>query len=294
MSTNNRLDFSKRIKDQLAKRVGYHCSNPNCGIGTVGPSSQDDESTSIGVAAHIYPAAPSPKGPRYNPDIDPSEIKKISNGIWLCNNCSTEIDRDPNKYPPELLKKWKKEAEEKASLAFSSKTKRSQIPIAYDGYLFENRLEATWAAFFKELNWTYEYKPFDFGEWKPKFKIVTEAPSNNQFYADVLLSKEFDKNKRIEIGKATNYAGNILILSDNPFSEDEASESYPNRIGFLSIEGKPEDGDFEFRVSAVFDFYGEGYNIHDLGMLKSEEYDLLEKGSNFCRGIWKKCKNSIK
>ena len=33
----NRDDFTKRIKETLAKRVGFHCSNPSCKIITSGP-----------------------------------------------------------------------------------------------------------------------------------------------------------------------------------------------------------------------------------------------------------------
>ncbi len=38
----------------------------------------------------------------------------IQNAIWLCSNCATRIDRDPNLYSRELLNTWKEKAEETA------------------------------------------------------------------------------------------------------------------------------------------------------------------------------------
>lgn len=107
--TNNRHNFTAKTIDILAKRVGYLCSNPDCIKHTIGPHQQPDKATSIGVAAHI--TAASPGGARYDDNISEIERKSIENGIWLCSNCSTLIDKDPEKYPKELLIKWKKIAE---------------------------------------------------------------------------------------------------------------------------------------------------------------------------------------
>ncbi len=40
--------------------------------------------------------------------------KSIGNAIWLCSNCATKIDIDPNGYPANLLKAWKHDAEQAA------------------------------------------------------------------------------------------------------------------------------------------------------------------------------------
>ena len=101
----NRDDFTKRIKETLAKRVGFHCSNPSCKIITSGPHENKLKSTNIGIAAHITAAAAG--GPRFNEKLTLEERKDISNGIWLCIPCSNIIDKDPDRFPVELLKKWK-------------------------------------------------------------------------------------------------------------------------------------------------------------------------------------------
>ena len=108
MSTR-RDNFTSKTKEILAKRVGYLCSNPNCRKLTVGAHELEDKSTSIGIAAHI--TAASEGGPRYDATITKEQRIHIDNGIWLCSNCATLIDKDPENYSIDLLKEWKSLAE---------------------------------------------------------------------------------------------------------------------------------------------------------------------------------------
>ena len=62
-----RDEFSVKVKDLLAKRVAYCCSNPECGMATIGPNSDAMKATSIGVAAHI--SAASTNGPRFDREM---------------------------------------------------------------------------------------------------------------------------------------------------------------------------------------------------------------------------------
>jgi len=107
-----RDDFSAATKRELAPRVGNCCSNPNCSTITSGPHTDDSKSISVGQAAHI--TAASLGGKRYDPSITPEQRKDISNGIWLCEKCAKLIDTDDDRYTVEVLKRWKKNAEESA------------------------------------------------------------------------------------------------------------------------------------------------------------------------------------
>ena len=111
MAKSKRDDFTTITVRKLAERAGYFCSNPYCKKFTVGPNENDDEnSTKIGIAAHICAAAEG--GPRYDASQTPSERKSIQNGIWLCGNCSILIDKNNgDDYPVEWLKEWKKQHE---------------------------------------------------------------------------------------------------------------------------------------------------------------------------------------
>ena len=109
---DSRDDFSVRIKDTLARRVGMQCSNPYCRRTTSGPQSDPNKSVNIGVAAHI--TAASARGPRYVPTLSKRERSSIENGIWLCQNCAKLVDSDEKRFTVELLRQWKKAAEDAA------------------------------------------------------------------------------------------------------------------------------------------------------------------------------------
>ena len=116
--SNNRDDFSEKTKRTAAMRVGYRCSFQPCGKPTVGASLEDkNKAPSIGVAAHICAAAPG--GPRYDPNMTEEERKDISNCIWMCQTHAHLIDTDEERYPVDLLRKWKSEAEQFASDALA-------------------------------------------------------------------------------------------------------------------------------------------------------------------------------
>ena len=105
-----RDDFKASIKDKLAKRVGYRCSN--CEKQTSGPGESNDGVSLIGVAAHI--CAASEGGPRYDPMMTSEQRSSIDNGIWLCQNCAHLIDTDIERYTVEVLHSMKSKAEEYA------------------------------------------------------------------------------------------------------------------------------------------------------------------------------------
>jgi hypothetical protein len=104
-----RDDFTKATIETLAKRVAYHCSNPDCRRVTSGPHEDESKAVILGVAAHI--TAASEGGPRYDPSLSSQERKSPSNGIWLCEDCGTLIDKNPARYTLDLLRQWKAEAE---------------------------------------------------------------------------------------------------------------------------------------------------------------------------------------
>ncbi len=113
-----RDEFSKDVKETLAKRVGTLCSNPQCSVPTYGPSESPSKSLNKGVAAHIRAAAQG--GPRYDPNISSEERKCISNGIWLCESCAKLIDSDQKRYTIEIIERWKSVAEERARKALEN------------------------------------------------------------------------------------------------------------------------------------------------------------------------------
>jgi hypothetical protein len=110
-----RDDFSLKIKETMAKRVGMLCSNPGCRKLTSGPRDDPAKALNLGVAAHI--TAASANGPRFDSTLTPQERKSHANALWLCQFCAKLIDNDEKHYDVAVLKKWKTLAEESARLS---------------------------------------------------------------------------------------------------------------------------------------------------------------------------------
>lgn len=113
VSRARRDEFTQQVKESLARRAGFRCSNPACRGGTVGPAAGDHGAVNIGVAAHITAAALG--GPRYNAALAPEERRSITNGIWCCQNCGRLIDADDSGHTVDLLRSWKLECEARAA-----------------------------------------------------------------------------------------------------------------------------------------------------------------------------------
>jgi hypothetical protein len=107
-----RDDFLKQTIVEIAKGVGYRCSNPKCTRPTVSANAAQDGTITTGVAAHI--CAASPGGPRYDPAQSREARRRKDNGIWLCQNCGRLVDADPDKFTVEVLTGWKRDAQDRA------------------------------------------------------------------------------------------------------------------------------------------------------------------------------------
>lgn len=132
-----RDDFPTQTKTELAKGVGYRCSNPECRRATVGANAAQDGTITIGVAAHIRAA--SPGGPRFDALQTPEARRSKENGLWLCQSCSRLVDIDPSKFTVELLGSWKRDAQDRAfrelvapNAAFAEEKARIEAAITAD------------------------------------------------------------------------------------------------------------------------------------------------------------------
>ncbi|BBB11206.1 NACHT domain-containing protein [Sphingopyxis sp. FD7] len=110
MLARNRDDFSRKTVLQIAKRAGWLCSFPTCRTLTVGATADGDGEINIGTAAHICAAAPG--GPRYDEKMTPDQRSSAKNGIWMCRDHGKAIDSDVRAFTVDLLRQWKRQAEE--------------------------------------------------------------------------------------------------------------------------------------------------------------------------------------
>ncbi len=92
--------FTEKTKSILAKMSGERCSI--CEEQTSLPNKERTGFVNKGEAAHIFGANEAPNN-RYNPSLSNDELKHISNGIWVCNNCHKHIDSDDCDYTIDKL-----------------------------------------------------------------------------------------------------------------------------------------------------------------------------------------------
>lgn len=128
-------EFSKLTIETLGRRARFQCSNPDCGINTVGPNSNPDKAITIGEAAHICGARLG--SARYDPLMSDITRAAITNGLWLCRNCHGKIDRDETSFSTDLLFLWRKEHEDRvlAELGTAGEKIRHKIEMEQLSFL---------------------------------------------------------------------------------------------------------------------------------------------------------------
>jgi hypothetical protein len=120
------MPFSQEVKDLVAYRAAYVCSNPDCLRLTAGPSLASLRlKVKIGEAAHIV--GEKLLSARHQP-LGDAALNDIANALWLCASCHTEIDKNSGiDFPTPLLKQWKADIE--ARISSILKTHQSPLPL---------------------------------------------------------------------------------------------------------------------------------------------------------------------
>jgi hypothetical protein len=196
-----RDDFSSAVKELLAKRVGYRCSNPNCRQPTSGPQEDPSKSVNVGVAAHI--TAASLEGPRYDEALTQERRKDVSNGIWLCQKCAKLVDNDSTRYTVEKLLEWKGKAEETAILEIEgSLAKQDNAPSKSQTIIFA-KLEKLMPDLLAEMKSDLAQYPF-----RREFVIM----SKNWVYNGETLAYYFEDHSELE--------GKVRILQNYGLIQD--------------------------------------------------------------------------
>ena len=183
-----RDDFSLPIKDVLARRVGFRCSNPACRKPTSGPQEDPVKSINIGVAAHI--TAASPDGPRYDCRLSSDVRKDVKNGIWLCQDCAKLVDNDESRYPLEVLQRWKAISESAALRALENRS------CPEDEELLFLRLEQLMPDLLEKIRKDLTAKPLS-REFVPMSKAWAYSGKGNELFYFYEDHPELDNKLRI-------------------------------------------------------------------------------------------------
>lgn len=111
MSRPKKNNFSESVKNLAGRSVAFRCCFPGCNRLLISRKESTGKILNIAEYAHIVAA--SPGGSRFDPSISSEVIKSSDNCIVLCSVHHHIIDNDPDKYPSDVLRSWKAEAEER-------------------------------------------------------------------------------------------------------------------------------------------------------------------------------------
>lgn len=101
-----RENFTAKTRNLIASRAGYRCSFLECDRATIGPDAAPGSTASVGVACHIFSAAPD--GPRGQGGLTVEQLKSVENGFWACENHGKLIDVNKGKsFPADTLFSWR-------------------------------------------------------------------------------------------------------------------------------------------------------------------------------------------
>ena len=113
MAKSSTPDFSKGVKDDLARRAGNRCVKPGCLVETLFANRDLTDLVNIGEAAHDRGARPG--AARHDSDMTDEQRRAYANGAHLCATHARHVDRDQEAFPPGVLASWQKQREKESS-----------------------------------------------------------------------------------------------------------------------------------------------------------------------------------
>ena len=101
-------NYSPLTLKQLFLTSGHFCAYPGCSSAIVEFTGKDP--VILGFIAHIEGS--SDDGPRPNPDLSATQRDGYENLLVLCGHHHTLVDKVDSAYPVEVLREWKRAAEQ--------------------------------------------------------------------------------------------------------------------------------------------------------------------------------------
>jgi hypothetical protein len=129
--------IEKRVEIELWGRAAGRCEFNGCNRALY-KSSVTQEQGNFSEMAHIYSFAE--KGPRGRDftQAGDSYLNEIDNLILVCEQCHHTIDQNKGEgYPVSLLKKWKREHEDRVSIVTGIETNKKSHVVFYEGKIGE-------------------------------------------------------------------------------------------------------------------------------------------------------------
>jgi len=164
------------------------------------------------------------------------------------------------------------------------KYKYKAIETLYKGIKFRSRLEATWAVFFDNLGWEWEYEPCDFNGWIPDFLLEGE------YFVEVKPFSTKEQWLESEVPGDIERAGiEVGILCGiSPVHREDNILAYRPKMKSLEEAGfyTGEEGE----IFACNSMYDQSVRIGLKGRWKPYEEEISQKWVAAKNEVqWKKC-----
>ena len=205
-------EFLQDTVDTLAARSAMICNH--CGCLTVGPSdARGDLKLKLGEAAHIR--AQNDRGARYDASMTDAERSAISNGIWLCANCHTMVDKNEGAgFPAAMLENWK--ATHEGVLSSLLRTHRSPLPmlrrITDEGSIAQDAvdiLEQHGALFVDDIYEVDDHVSESIRVLRNELKPLSQKVKYDEQLKDVL--KQVSEATRVFMNKTSAFPLNVIV-----------------------------------------------------------------------------------
>ena len=109
--TKPKRRYAHRTLKILFTLSGNQCAHPECSNNIIEQATEYSPELVTGQISHIY--AIRKKGPRGKPRLTEKELNSPENLILLCPNHHVIVDGQHKSYPAEMLKRWKRDHENK-------------------------------------------------------------------------------------------------------------------------------------------------------------------------------------
>ena len=164
------MSISTEVKRKLWASSGGYCGKPDCHADLF-PFFESGEITNIEELAHII--GQRENGPRGKNNLPISQRDEFENIILLCPTCHTTIDKNPQLFPNDTIKQWKKNHVE-------------SIKNLFHAPKFDSRKEAA-----KYLRLLYaKTKPMETEFMWEKLSIQKLLPNNRKIESTVEQNQE--------------------------------------------------------------------------------------------------------
>jgi 5-methylcytosine-specific restriction endonuclease McrA len=252
-----------QTRAELWGRAAGRCQLPTCNK-VVYISESTSDAVNVADKAHIQPFAS--KGPRGDGQPRSARINDCDNLMLLCKGCHKTID-DPStfeRYPEDLLRKWKTEHEDRVRRVTGIKPSRKSNVVFYRGrigvIISEQQHPLAVDAMFQEGWFPQSDRPIElkmvsaFEDSSPEFWRTEAEHLRRRFKSDITPLIEQDRLLHFSIFALANQP--LLVLLGSLFTHQIPAEVYqphrnPHRWAWPAVSGSAD-----YQIRRPDDFFG--------------------------------------